>query len=61
MSLHDWQRNGWLVSHETSAEEIRNLLAQSSTQDEDEVLDQSLPEVSISKSQYEKTIFVGKK
>lgn len=27
MSLHDWQRNGWLVQHQTSAEEIRNLLA----------------------------------
>src|SRR3990172_13109337 len=27
MSLSDWERNGWLVSHATSANEIRDLLA----------------------------------
>jgi uncharacterized protein (UPF0332 family) len=26
MSLQDWFKNGWLVEHKTSAEEIRNLL-----------------------------------
>lgn len=26
MSLHDWVRNGWLSEHESSREEIRNLL-----------------------------------
>ena len=27
MSLHDWVQNGWLSEHESSREEIRNLLA----------------------------------
>lgn len=27
MSLRDWLKNGWLVEHESSAEEIRMLLA----------------------------------
>jgi hypothetical protein len=27
MSLNDWVNNGWLTEHQTSAEEIRNLLA----------------------------------
>jgi hypothetical protein len=27
MSLNDWVDNGWLTEHQTSAEEIRNLLA----------------------------------
>lgn len=27
MSLQDWLRNGWLVEHKSSQEEIRNLLA----------------------------------
>ena len=27
MSLRDWQKNSWLVAHETSAEEIAALLA----------------------------------
>jgi hypothetical protein len=27
MSLQDWLRNGWLVEHKTSREEIANLLA----------------------------------
>lgn len=27
MSLQDWVRNGWLTEHESSREEIRNLLA----------------------------------
>jgi hypothetical protein len=26
MSLKDWERNGWLVAHRTSANEIRDLL-----------------------------------
>jgi hypothetical protein len=25
--LSDWERNGWLVAHRTSANEIRDLLA----------------------------------
>jgi hypothetical protein len=27
MSLNDWVKNGWLTAHQTSVEEIRNLLA----------------------------------
>lgn len=27
MSLKDWLKNGWLVEHKTSKQEIRNLLA----------------------------------
>lgn len=27
MSLHDWQKNSWLVTHETSTQEITALLA----------------------------------
>jgi hypothetical protein len=27
MSLADWERNGWLRPHQTSAQEIRDLLA----------------------------------
>ncbi|MBI3933187.1 MAG: hypothetical protein HY316_00750 [Acidobacteria bacterium] len=27
MSLHEWVQNGWLSEHESSREEIRNLLA----------------------------------
>ena len=27
MSLQDWLRNGWLVEHKTSREEVQNLLA----------------------------------
>lgn len=27
MSLRDWERNGWLIAHQTSAVEIRDLLA----------------------------------
>jgi hypothetical protein len=27
MSLKDWERNGWLVAHRPSADEIRDLLA----------------------------------
>jgi hypothetical protein len=27
MSLTDWERNGWLTAHRTSANEIRDLLA----------------------------------
>jgi len=27
MSLHDWVQNGWLSEHESSREQIRNLLA----------------------------------
>lgn len=27
MSLKDWARNGWLVPHEPSRDEVRNLLA----------------------------------
>lgn len=27
MSLRDWERNGWLIAHQTSAGEIRDLLA----------------------------------
>ena len=26
MSLTDWEKNGWLVRHETSKEEVQNLL-----------------------------------
>ena len=26
MSLKDWERNGWLIAHRTSAHEIRDLL-----------------------------------
>ena len=26
MSLHDWERNGWLTRHQTSPTEIRDLL-----------------------------------
>ena len=27
MSLADWQKNGWLIEHRTSAHEIADLLA----------------------------------
>jgi len=27
MSLADWERNGWLIAHRTSAAEVRDLLA----------------------------------
>jgi hypothetical protein len=27
MSLADWQRNGWLLTHETNAQEVSDLLA----------------------------------
>ena len=26
MSLTDWEKNGWLVRHETSKEEVQNIL-----------------------------------